>query len=237
MTPEPTRTTGSKSARTRERIVTATAQVLSARGYAGTRLSDIAELAEVRAPAIYYYFPSRDDLIEEAVTVGLTQAAQLVDTALASLPSSAGPFERIDAAVEAHLHTLLTHGVHAAAAIQTINQLPYDVRARQLHAQRAYVDRWRRLLDEADAAGDLDPTVDRRAALMLVLNALNSTATWWSTGWGCSLDHLVSTARTLVRNGLCAREESTPHTARVGSDERSSAVRRPPPPARGIAGR
>ena len=42
----------SKSARTRSRILNAAAHVLSVKGYAGTRLSDVAEYAELQAPAI-----------------------------------------------------------------------------------------------------------------------------------------------------------------------------------------
>jgi TetR/AcrR family transcriptional regulator, cholesterol catabolism regulator len=52
----------SKSARTRSRILDAAAHVLSVKGYAGTRLSDVADYAELQAPAIYYYFASREDL-------------------------------------------------------------------------------------------------------------------------------------------------------------------------------
>ncbi len=52
----------SKSARTRQRILDAAAHVLSVKGFAGgTRLSDVAEFAQLQAPAIYYYFSSRED--------------------------------------------------------------------------------------------------------------------------------------------------------------------------------
>lgn len=191
---------GSKSERTRERIVIATARVLNTRGYAGTRLSDIAQLAEVQAPAIYYYFSSRDELIEQAVSEGLARAADLVGAALESV-ADAGPMERLEAAVEAHLTTLLTHSEHAAAAVRTVTQMPPDIRDRQLAAQRAYIDIWRALFDEADAAGAIDPAMDRRAALMLVLNALNSTAGWWDGEQG-TFDDVLATARALVRKGL-----------------------------------
>jgi len=51
-----------KYARTRARILDAAAYVLSRQGYAGTRLSDVAERANIQTPAIYYYFPSKEDL-------------------------------------------------------------------------------------------------------------------------------------------------------------------------------
>ena len=49
----------------------AAAHVLSAKGYAGLRLNDVAAHAELQAPAIYYYYPSRDDLIEEVMWAGI----------------------------------------------------------------------------------------------------------------------------------------------------------------------
>jgi TetR/AcrR family transcriptional regulator, cholesterol catabolism regulator len=191
----------SKSERTRERILDATAEVLQSRGFAGTRLSDIAGLAEVQAPAIYYYFSSRELLIEEAVSLGLARTMTLMRTALDAIPPDAGPMERIRIAVAAHLNTLLTHSHHAAAAIRTLPQLPDDIRQRQVADQRAYLDVWRGLINEARDAGELHPSVDDRAALMIVLGALNWTTEWWDPEKG-SLQTVIATAQTIIVNGL-----------------------------------
>jgi TetR/AcrR family transcriptional regulator, cholesterol catabolism regulator len=195
----------SKSERTRERIVDATAKVLNARGYSGTRLSDIADLAEVQAPAIYYYFSSREELVEEAVSVGLQRTMSLLREALDAVPTTATPLQRIRAAVAAHLNTLLTHSDHAAAAMRTVQQLPHDIRERQLAAHRAYLDVWRGLLDDARAAGEMDPALDVRAALMIVIGALNWTVEWWDPAEG-SLDRVIATAQALIESGLAAPE-------------------------------
>jgi AcrR family transcriptional regulator len=191
----------SKSERTRERIVDATARVLNSRGYAGTRLSDIAAIAEVQAPAIYYYFSSREELVEEAVSVGLGRTMTLMRDALDAVPDTATPMQRIRAAVAAHLNTLLTHSDHAAAAMRTVAQLPPDIRDRQLAAHRAYLDIWRGLLEDARTAGEMNPALDPRAALMVVMGALNWTAEWWDPDQG-PLDHVITTAQTVVENGL-----------------------------------
>lgn len=194
-----------KSARTRRRIVDAAAHVLVRRGYAGTRLSDVAEVAQVQAPAIYYYFSSRDDLIDEAVAIGLDRATTLVSGALddaAGLPA----IERLSVAVAAHLNTLLTHSDHAAAAIRTVPQMPEEMRERHRRAQRTYLDIWRELLAAARAEGDLDPALDPGTALMVVIGALNWTAEWWDPSRG-SLDGVITTAQHLVLQGL-ARQRS-----------------------------
>jgi TetR/AcrR family transcriptional regulator, cholesterol catabolism regulator len=197
----------SKSERTRERIVDATARVLNERGYAGTRLSDIAAIAEVQAPAIYYYFGSREELVEEAVSVGLQRTMTLMREALDEVPADATPLHRIRVAVAAHLNTLLTHSDHAAAAMRTVPQLPQDIRDRQFSAHRSYLDVWRGLLEDARAAGEMDPGLDLRAALMVVLGALNWTVEWWDPEQG-SLDRVIATAQTLIENGLSAPASS-----------------------------
>src|SRR6516162_10679165 len=81
----------SKSARTRSRILNAAAHILSVKGYAGTRLSDVAEYAEVQAPAIYYYFASRDDLIEEVMYAGIADMRNHLQGGLDALQHDTSP--------------------------------------------------------------------------------------------------------------------------------------------------
>src|SRR6202047_5193488 len=85
----------SKSALTRARIRDAAARVLSATGYAGLRLTDVAAEAEIQAPAIYYYYASRDELIEEVMWVGIADMREHVAAALSELPDGASPLERL----------------------------------------------------------------------------------------------------------------------------------------------
>jgi AcrR family transcriptional regulator len=59
--------------------------VLSRKGYAGTRLADVADQAEIQAPAIYYYFPSRDDLIEEVMWSGIAHMREHMARVMAAL--------------------------------------------------------------------------------------------------------------------------------------------------------
>jgi AcrR family transcriptional regulator len=192
---------GSKSARTRERILDAAAHVLSRKGYAGTRLTDVADHAEIQAPAIYYYFPSRDDLIEEVMWSGIAHMREHIAGVLAALPSGAGPLERIDAAVEAHLRYCLEISDYTTASIRNAGQVPESIRIRYTAEASRYADTWRKLLQDADNAGLLRPDLDPVAARMMVLGALNWAAEWWNPRRG-TLDIVVRTAQSLVRHGL-----------------------------------
>ena len=192
---------GSKSARTRERILAAAAHVLSRQGYAGTRLTDVADQAQLQAPAIYYYFPSRDDLIEEVMWSGIARMGEHLDGVLAALPPEADPLDRIDAAVEAHLRYCLEISDYTAAAIRNAGQVPERIRIRYSAEAAKYGDTWRQLLQDADGAGLLRAGLDPVAARMMVLGALNWAAEWWNPRRG-SLDTVVRTAQSLVRHGL-----------------------------------
>ncbi len=191
----------SKSERTRERILDAAAEVLGRNGYAGTRLSDIAEIAQLQAPAIYYYFSSREDVIQEVVQVGLRRVMAHVQSSLDGLPAGASGLDRILAAVAAHLEVVLRDSQYAAAAIRNGGQLPPAIREVQLHDQRRYGDLWRTLIDAAVAAGEINPDLDPRAARMLIIGALNWAPEWWDPARGALAD-TVATAQLLVRHGL-----------------------------------
>jgi AcrR family transcriptional regulator len=197
----------SKSARTRARILDAAAHVLSSKGFAGTRLSDVAEYAELQAPAIYYYFGSREELIEEVMYCGIAELRKHVQDALDGLPPETSPLERIMVAVEAHLRHELEISDYATASIRNSRQIPQRLRTRQLKEETAYGRVWRRLFDNALTDGQIRTDLDPRYAQLLVLGALNWAAEWRDPRRD-SVDGIVVNAQSLVRHGLCAQRES-----------------------------
>ena len=192
---------GSKSARTRERILDAAAHVLSRKGYAGTRLSDVADQAEIQAPAIYYYFPSRDDLIEEVMWSGIAHMREHMTRTLSALPPDADALDRIDAAVEAHLRYCLEISDYTTASIRNAGQVPLTIRKRQILEEERYGEIWRRLINDLAREGGLRPELDLYIAQMLVLGALNWTVEWWDARRG-SVEAVVANAQTIIRHGI-----------------------------------
>jgi AcrR family transcriptional regulator len=190
-----------KSARTRARILDSAAFVLSRKGYSGTRLTDVAEHAGLQAPAIYYYFPKREDLIEEVMWVGIAEQRRYLKAVLDALPEGASPLDRLDAAVEAHLRHELESSDYATASIRNSGQVPEHIRGRQAAEDARYGTVWRELIGDIASAGIMRPELDPHTARMLILGALNWAAEWWNPRRG-SLDTLVSTAQTMVRHGL-----------------------------------
>jgi TetR/AcrR family transcriptional regulator, cholesterol catabolism regulator len=194
---------GRKATVTRERILDAAAKVLAERGYAGTRLGEIADVAGIQAPAIYYHFESREALVEEVIRLGTRKTREHVERVLAELPTELSALERLDAALEAHLRCVLDLSDYAKAAIRNAGQVPADMRARQFQDEKAYGATWRKLFNDAARSGEIPGTIDVRAAQMLIVGALNNTPEWWDPSV-TSLDKLIATTHAIVRSGLAA---------------------------------
>jgi AcrR family transcriptional regulator len=199
--PAATSSGDSKSERTRSRILDAAAHVLSVKGFAGTRLTDVAEYAELQAPAIYYYFASREDLIEEVMFRGISDLRGYLQDALDALPSGTAPMDRILTAVETHLRHELELSDYARASIRNSGQIPERLRTRQQKERAAYDRIWQALMADAVADGQIRDDLDARLARALVLGALNWAAEWWDPRRS-SVDAMISNAQAFVRHGL-----------------------------------
>jgi TetR/AcrR family transcriptional regulator, cholesterol catabolism regulator len=195
----------SKSALTRARILDAAAYVLSVKGYAGLRLTDVANEAAIQAPAIYYYYASRDELIEEVMWAGIADMREHVAAALTALPGEASPLDRLVAAVEAHLRHALEISDYTTASIRNAGQVPPSIRKRQILEEERYGAVWRTLINDLARDGRLRPELDLYIAQMLILGALNWTVEWWDSRRG-SLEAVVANAQSFIRHGIATAD-------------------------------
>jgi len=191
----------SKAAHTRARILDSAAHVLSVKGYAGLRLNDVAAHADLQAPAIYYYYPSRDDLIEEVMWAGIADMRRHVAAVLDALPAEATAMDRLLAAIEAHLRHALQISDYATASIRNAGQVPLKIRKRQIQEEEHYGEIWRRIINDLARSGELRADFDLYIAQMLILGTLNWALEWWDPR-RTSPDVVVANAQSFVRHGL-----------------------------------
>ncbi len=167
-----------KSEATRNRILDVAARMFREHGYAATTLNEVAKAAALKKGSLYYHFDSKEQLIEEVLSIGIARVSEAVRAALVALPGTAASESKLYAAVEAHLRSLLDLGDYTSAAFRQFGQLPAEVRSRHtLHRQR-YAEQWRELLSELQAAGDIDSNLDLSRARMFLFGGMN-----WSMEW------------------------------------------------------
>lgn len=201
---------GKKGVATRARILDAAAHTFRVKGYAGTRLSDVAAAADTQAGSLYYHFPSREELVEEVLRVGQERTSGFVRRRVAALPEDASDLDRLREAMGAHLDSVLEIGDYTAATIRIIGQVPEEIRKRRLHEQREYGEFWRALVNDAHASGHIRTELNSSALRMLLLGAMNSVPDWFRARRdGLSATDLKSQFESLFIDGLAVDQEAS----------------------------
>jgi AcrR family transcriptional regulator len=169
--------------------------------YAAARLSDIAEHAGLQAGSLYYYFSSKDDLVEEVLRYGVQFTHAHVRGAVEALPPEATAGERLHAAVDAHLEAMLELGDLAPAHVRTFNQVPAEMQERLRPVRRSFGNFWAALVDDATREGELRPDVDPFVIRLFIVNLLERVPEW-PLRTRQSAETLGHTLRTLIFDGV-----------------------------------
>jgi AcrR family transcriptional regulator len=189
-----------KSERTRARILDAAAKVFRERGFAGTRLSDVADQADLQAPSLYYHFENKENLMEEVLRLGVERTFIRVQRAVEDAKDG-DALIRLRNAVAAHLAAVVEIGNYAAVNIRMLGEMPPEIFDRHRALQRRVGRFWHGLLEDAQLEGGIRGDLDLHAARMLILGALNWVPEWYSPR-GLSVDELTDQALSLFFDGL-----------------------------------
>jgi TetR/AcrR family transcriptional regulator, cholesterol catabolism regulator len=194
---------GSKSARSRQRILDSAARVFRHHGNSA-RLCDIAAEAGMQTGSLYYHFDSRDALVEEVLRLGVERTWDHVRAALdeISLQSSAGC--RLETAVRAHAVAVLDQGDYTAANSRIFALAPTEVRQRHYSYQKAYGDYFHQLIVAAVDSGELRPGIDPAVVRMLLFGAMNWTVEWYRPDSGRAPGQVIDELVAMVFEGLWA---------------------------------
>jgi len=190
-----------KSDATRQRILDAAALVLSLKGFAGTKLSDIAAQAKLKVATLYYYYESREALVEAVMVTGSEHVRQHTLDALAALAPSTPPLDSLCTAVESHLRFVLEISNYTQAVIRNTGQVPEHVRESLTHEINQYGRLWQGLVDAAAEGTQFRSKAQRKTLRMLIIGGLNWTVEWWSASQA-PLDEVVHTALMMTRASL-----------------------------------
>lgn len=166
-----------KAARTRRRILEASAHELALHGYGGASLRRIADAADLKVGSLAFHFPSKDDLVAATLADGVDSARAALEEAIAAVPEGASPAEHLRAAVRGHLAALHASDDRAAAVVRMVETLPPHLRADHVEHERRFGRVWLAVLERGREEGVVRADVDLRVLRDLVVGALNSTST------------------------------------------------------------
>jgi len=190
----------------RWRILGAAARLFRDKGYSGTTLREIAREADIKAGSLYYYFVSKEAILNEVLDRGIGALTASVRGAIARIEPSAPARSRIEAAARAHLLALFDQGDESTAYIRMYVHLPVAIKRRKRPIRQEYVAIWNDLLRAAQAQGDIRPEIDVAFLSPFILGALTRAVEWYDPDWG-SQDALVRAMLDTLFQGLAPRAE------------------------------
>jgi TetR/AcrR family transcriptional regulator, cholesterol catabolism regulator len=168
----------SKSGRSRDLILESAARLFRRQGFSATTLRQIAATSRIEAGSIYYYFDSKEAILDEVLDRGLRHVFESVKTAVNGI-GKASHRRRITLAIEAHLIALLETSDFTSANIRIYGQLPEHLKKPQRPLRRAYARYWDRLFLDARRAGEIRADIEIVPLRIFVLGALNWTIEWF----------------------------------------------------------
>ena len=203
--------------RTRENLLRAARAVFEQRGYAGTRMADIARAAGVSHGTTYTWFADKEAVLRVLVDTMIDE----VYAALAIGDEISDPQQRMVVANRRYLSAYRRNGrmleVVEEAAMADTRYRDALAGVRRDHVRRVSRD-IARLQQSGAAASDLDPSVSA-AALCAMVEGFGRH--WYGRGEGESSDHddetAVATLSALWARGLGIRTADVPPTGAAGT--------------------
>lgn len=194
---------------TRARILDAAAAVLREHDYAGTRLSNVAEVAGLRPGSLYYYFQSRQDLLATLLREAWEQANRLVREDAEDLPANSSHIDRLSAAIRAHLLSTLSNHSYTSGVLRIVEQLPEQVRHPSLAQQRSFTAYWRQLLTQAQDVGEIRADIDVPSVADMLIGTINWAVEWYQPDGRLDVKTLSTQFADVVFHGLATSKPAT----------------------------
>lgn len=162
-----------KSDATRARILDAAYSVLAEKGYATTSMADIARAANTQAGAMYYYFKSKDALVEALMFRESDRAQAMTLARLAALPAGMGHQERFMNLVQAGLsYSLGRESDEIVTFMRMLSQVPYPIRDRVVGKSNYEQHLAKSVIQEGQAAGEFRSDFNPSIAAFLLMGSM-----------------------------------------------------------------
>ena len=190
-----------KSKKSRDAILESAAALFRRQGYSATTLRQIASLAKIEAGSVYYYFDSKEEILEEVLERGLRHVYESVKVAVKGA-EGATHRKRIALAIEAHLLALLESSEYTSANIRIYGQLPERLKKSHRPLRRAYAKYWDKLFHDAQRAREIRADIEIVPLRIFVLGALNWTIEWFRLDSKDAVLELAHRTQSLIFDGL-----------------------------------
>ena len=190
----------------RERVMQAAKQLFLANGYAGTSLKAVADELEISPPALYWYFPSKEDLYVSVIEKAMDDFTTYVRQSI----TDDDPLFKLSQLVRAHVTWQLQQAEMAEAFDMTMTLrgrttdiIPAARLAPIVKAQRDYVEQVRAILREGVAEG-VFAVDDIKTTAFAIITLCEYVTSWFRADGELSIPAVANRYEGLVRRMVAA---------------------------------
>jgi len=185
----------------RDEILDAAAEIIVREGYDACTMRAVAALVDMKAGSLYYHFKSKDEIVEEILNQGIETLYARVSGTIRGLPKEAPFAQRLSAAVEVHITSLIGKDQRY---MHVYEHLPLVIRRRSRKMREKYAQLWHDLFADGVASGEADAAHDLRLLVPYFLGGLNRVPEWSRTS-GASSEQIAGLAVATLLDGIGAR--------------------------------
>lgn len=187
----------------RQAILEAASLLFIEKGFGGTHINDIADAVGMTRTALYYYFPSKEAMLE-ALTKEVTGRASDLSKEVTQRAELA-PDEGLRQLVLHHAGLILSHPLQFRVAERSESSLPQDQQLAAQAARRAVRKDFVDVIQRGIAQGVFRP-IDADVAAFSIIGMCNWCAWWFDSRRGESRDAVAETIASLGLHMLLPRD-------------------------------
>jgi AcrR family transcriptional regulator len=183
----------------RQEFLTKAAEVFEKRGFAQTRIQDVAEALELSRSALYHYFRSKDEILEALVSEHTEQVAEKMEAFVAR--HSGSPVDALRGLLSSSILGRMSGGARLRVLDQLAAEMPPKIKEHFERGRRRILDLHIKLIQEGIASGELR-AVDPRIGALAALGIASWTSWWYSPAGRKSPPELAEMLIDIAVNGL-----------------------------------
>jgi AcrR family transcriptional regulator len=152
------------------------AQIFFEKGYEAASLQDIADRLGILKGSLYYYIQSKEDLLFAVVSEVHAEGLAII-TGLAE--GEGTPLERLERVLIGHVEHECRNLLSTAVFLHEMKALSAERQMEILGEGHPYLSVFRRLVEEAIAAGEARSELDPALATLSILGSTNGVYRWF----------------------------------------------------------
>jgi AcrR family transcriptional regulator len=196
----------------RQTMLDVAAKLFAERGFSGTNLQDVADALGISRPALYYYFPNKEEILASLVEE-VTVFSQQQSTKLATA-SDTNPGETLRLMTRSHAKWLLDHAVAFRVVDRSEADLPAATRQVQNTAKRALLANFSAVITRGAEIGHFRP-VDPQLTAFAIFGMCSWTAWWFKPNGRLSSQEVADRIADLAVHSVQREEARRPKTMAI----------------------